>query len=94
MPSPLRYLTTDEVSQRFAELSELEGWSWWWVGSGTIAQLIGYRNDLENGMDLLYIDSTEHASLTRTSTVGELRVHRSGVLDSVLRDLGYTQRSQ
>jgi hypothetical protein len=88
----IRYLTTDQAAQRFAELGELEGWSWWWVGSGTTAQLIGYHYDSETGMDLLYIDSSQQASVTRTSPSGELQIHRCSVLTSVLRDLGYSQR--
>lgn len=75
---------TAHAAELYPELAGLEGWTWWWVGGATDAQLVGYHHHATTAMDMLYIDSDEHAAITRVRPSGELYVHQSGRLVEVL----------
>ncbi|MGH3620896.1 MAG: hypothetical protein ACRDQ5_03785 [Sciscionella sp.] len=79
-------LTDGHPATLYPALEALATWSWWWVGSGTTVQLVGYhRNHLSgSAVDMLYIDSDEHATLTRAAAPGQLYLHKSGPLATVL----------
>ncbi|MGH3623536.1 MAG: hypothetical protein ACRDQ5_17345, partial [Sciscionella sp.] len=79
---------TAHAAEIYPELEPLHGWSWWWVGEGTIAQLVGYHHHGDTAVDLLYIDSDTHATLTRAYPSGQLAVHQTGSLVAVLALLG------
>lgn len=76
-----------QAAELYPELEALAGWSWWWVGSATSAQLVGYYHHPNSAIDLLYIDSDEQAALTRVHPSGELHLHQSGRLIEVLTPL-------
>ncbi|MGH3622611.1 MAG: hypothetical protein ACRDQ5_12595, partial [Sciscionella sp.] len=79
---------TAHAAELYPELEPLVGWLWWWVGSGTIAQLVGYHHHSDTAVDLLYLDSDTHATLTRAYPSGQLAVHQTGSLIAVLTLLG------
>ncbi|MGH3624892.1 MAG: hypothetical protein ACRDQ5_24395 [Sciscionella sp.] len=79
-----RYFGTSHAAELYPDLEPLTGWSWWWVGSGTTMQLVGYHRHDGKAVDLLYIDGDEHAALTRVAASGTLYVHKTGAVAAML----------
>lgn len=72
------------AAELYPELEALEGWSWWWVGHGTASLLVGYHCRDAGAVNVLYIDSDEHATITGIAPPCELLVHETGRLPDVL----------